>query len=263
MQEAAFAPVLPALFISHGSPMLALEHHALHEAFARLRNNLPEPRGIVVMSAHWESAQLEVSVASQPETWHDFRGFPDALYRLRYPAPGHPGLARQVLDVLARAGIEAHENQLRPRDHGAWMPLMLIYPQADIPVVQVSLPRTATPAQLMGMGAALADLRAERVLLVGSGSITHNLAELDWTGESATTPPWARDFRNWMVHALAVNDTKALQNWKTLAPHAERNHPTDEHLRPLFFACGAGKRFAVVHSSFEMGALGMDLYRFD
>lgn len=262
MTEPARA-ALPALFISHGSPMLALQRSAVHEAFHRLQLNLPEPQAIVVMSAHWESAALEVSVASQPETWHDFRGFPEALYRLRYPARGDVGLAQRLIGLLRGAGFDPHENRLRPRDHGAWMPLLLMYPQADIPVVQVSLPRSATPAQLMAMGAALALLREERILLIGSGSITHNLAELDWRGDGAATPDWALAFRQWMVHHLNLHDLNALQQWQTLAPHAQRNHPTDEHLRPLFFACGAGRRFSLVHSSFEMGALGMDLYRFD
>ena len=124
-------------------------------------------------------------------------------------------------------------------------------------------PVVAVTAQLMAMGAALALLREERILLIGSGSITHNLAELDWRGDGAATPDWALAFRQWMVHHLNLHDLNALQRWQALAPHAQRNHPTDEHLRPLFFACGAGRRFSLVHSSFEMGALGMDLYRFD
>lgn len=262
MPETVLA-ALPSLFISHGSPMLALERSAVHEAFYRLRINLPEPQAIVIVSAHWETAGLEVIVASQPETWHDFRGFPEELYRLRYPARGDVGLAQRLIQMLGHAGFDPQENRLRPRDHGAWMPLLLIYPQADLPVVQVSLPRSATPAQLMAMGAALAPLRQERILLIGSGSITHNLAELDWRGDGQAPARWASEFRHWMVQRLNLRDTEALIHWKTQAPHAQRNHPTDEHLRPLFFAYGAGERFSLVHSSFEMGSLGMDLYRFD
>lgn len=253
---------LPGLFISHGSPMLALSPEQIGPALHRLAFNLPTPRAIVIMSAHWESSDLEISVAVRPHTWHDFRGFPAALYQLRYPAPGDPQLAEQLIQLLAEQGIAAHANNSRPRDHGVWMPLLHLYPNADIPVVQISLPSEWSAQQIYAIGQCLAVLREQQILLIGSGSITHNLAELTWHNPQADVPDWASQFRNRVVQALSHNDPAAVLNWQHL-PHAQRNHPRVEHLAPLFFAMGTGPRFNVVHSSFSMGALGMDIYRFD
>src|SRR5690606_21184031 len=139
----------------------------------------PMPRAVLVVSAHWESAELLVSAAPQPETWHDFHGFPSALYALRYPAPGDPRLAAEVAQRLQTAGLPARLDHQRPRDHGAWVPLMLMYPQAHIPVMQLSLPSGQGPTLQTRIGRALAGLREEGVLLIGSGSITHNFSDLD------------------------------------------------------------------------------------
>ena len=253
---------LPGLFISHGSPMLAIEPEQVGPALHRLSNNLPKPRAIVVMSAHWESQAMEVSTSSRPETWHDFGGFPRELYQLRYPAPGDAILAERIIQMLTHSGMPAHANSIRPRDHGVWMPLLHMYPEADIPVIQISLPIHFSAAQIYQVGQILASLRHEQILLIGSGSITHNLAELSWTEEQASTPEWASGFRNWVVHQLNNDDFAAVLDWQQ-APHVRRNHPTLEHLSPLFFAMGTGSRFSLVHSSFSLGALGMDLYRFD
>ncbi|MBS7661163.1 dioxygenase [Pseudomonas lalucatii] len=254
--------MLPSLFISHGSPMLALEPGASGPALARLAAELPRPRAILVVSAHWESQGLLVTGAAHPETWHDFRGFPAPLYAVQYPAPGHPQLAAQVLELLATAGLPAQIDNERPLDHGAWVPLSLMYPAADIPVVQLSLPSHQGPALQSRVGRALADLREQDVLLIGSGSITHNLGELDWQAGPEVIEPWAQVFRDWMVARLADNDEAALHDYRRLAPQAVRNHPTDEHLLPLFFARGAGGAFRVEHSGFTHGALGMDIYSF-
>jgi 4,5-DOPA dioxygenase extradiol len=150
----------------------------------------------------------------------------------------------------------------RPFDHGVWVPLSLMYPQADIPIVQVSLPTRMGPALQTKVGQALDRLRQENVLLVGSGSITHNLRELDWQAGPESITPWALAFRDWMVEALAANDTETLHDYRRQAPYAARNHPTDEHLLPLYFARGAGGPFSIEHQGFTLGALGMDIYRF-
>jgi 4,5-DOPA dioxygenase extradiol len=253
---------LPGLFISHGSPMLALNPEQVGPALERLAHNLPKPRAIIVMSAHWESNDLEVNTGIRPNTWHDFRGFPPALYQLRYPAPGEPQLAEEILKLFADAGLSAHANSTRQRDHGVWMPLLHMYPEADIPVVAVSLPMHMTAQQIYHVGQVLSHLRHSQVLLIGSGSITHNLRALSWNGESNAVPEWASSFRNYVVHKLSHSDYDAVLDWPSI-PHLEQNHPTLEHLAPLFFAMGTGTRFNVVHSSFSMGALGMDIYRFD
>jgi 4,5-DOPA dioxygenase extradiol len=254
--------MFPSLFISHGSPMLALEPGASGPALARLAAELPKPTAIVIVSAHWESHELLVSSHAQPETWHDFGGFPRALFEVQYPAPGDPQLAAEVADLLTANNLPARLDPQRPFDHGVWVPLSLMYPQADIPVVQVSLPGRAGPALQTRVGRALASLRDQGILLIGSGSITHNLRELDWHAGPESVEPWARDFRDWVIEKLAADDEAALHDYRQQAPHAVRSHPSDEHLLPLYFARGAGGKFSVAYQGFTMGALGMDIYRF-
>lgn len=254
--------MFPSLYISHGSPMLALEPGESGPALARLAAELPRPKAIVMVSAHWESTELLVNGNPQPETLHDFGGFPAALFAMQYPAPGSAELARQVADLLAAANLPARIDSRRPIDHGVWVPLSLMYPQADIPIVQVSLPSRMGPALQTRVGQALRSLREENVLLIGSGSITHNLRELDWHAGPESIQPWALAFRDWMVEKLATNDEAALHDYRRQAPNAVRSHPTDEHLLPLYFARGAGGEFSVAHKGFTMGALGMDIYRF-
>ncbi|PVZ09229.1 MULTISPECIES: class III extradiol ring-cleavage dioxygenase [unclassified Pseudomonas] len=254
--------MLPSLFISHGSPMLALEPGASGPALARLAAELPRPKAIVLMSAHWESRDLRVTGASNPATWHDFGGFPPALFAVQYPAPGSPALAQEVAALLNAAGLPAQLDAERPFDHGAWVPMSLMYPQADIPLVQVSLPSAGGPRLQQLIGRALASLREQGILLVGSGSITHNLRELDWHAQGDSATAWAQAFRDWVVERLAEEDEAALLDYRQRAPFAARNHPTDEHLLPLYFARGAGGTFGLAHSGFTLGALGMDIYRF-
>ncbi|QXH55354.1 DODA-type extradiol aromatic ring-opening family dioxygenase [Pseudomonas maumuensis] len=250
--------MLPSLFISHGSPMLALQPGASGPALAGLARALPRPKAIVIVSAHWESRELLVMSHPHPQTWHDFHGFPPALYAVQYPAPGEPALAQRLAGLL-----DARLDEQRPFDHGAWVPLSLMYPAADIPVVQVSLPSQAGPTLQLKVGQALAVLRAEGILLIGSGSITHNLGELDWHAGPNAVEPWALAFRDWVVEQLKAQDEASLVDYRRQAPFAVRNHPSDEHLLPLFFAMGAGERFGIVHQGFTLGALGMDIYRFD
>ena len=254
--------MFPSLYISHGSPMLALEPGASGPALARLAAALPKPKAIVMVSAHWESSELLVSGNPQPETWHDFGGFPQALFEVQYPAPGNPQLAAEVVELLKADGLPARIDTQRPFDHGVWVPLSLMYPQADIPVVQISLPTRGGPALQTRVGHALASLREHGVLLIGSGSITHNLRELDWHAGPESVEPWARAFRDWMIEKLEANDEAALHDYRQQAPNAVRSHPSDEHLLPLYFARAAGGEFSIVHQGFTMGALGMDVYRF-
>ena len=254
--------MFPSLYISHGSPMLALEPGASGPALARLAAELPKPKAIVIVSAHWESNELLVSGNPRPDTWHDFGGFPKALFEVEYPAPGDPQLAAEVVELLKASNLPARIDSNRPFDHGVWVPLSLMYPQADIPIVQVSLPTRGGPALQAHVGQALSSLRQHGVLLIGSGSITHNLRELDWHAGPESVEPWAQAFRDWMVEKLAANDEAALSDYRQRAPNAVRNHPSDEHLLPLYFARAAGGDFSIAHQGFTMGALGMDIYRF-
>ncbi len=233
--------LVPTLFVSHGAPLFALEPGETGPALTRwgqgLRAQFPDLRGVVVMSPHWMSRTPQVMTGAQPATWHDFGGFPPALYQLQYPAPGEPALAQEVLSLLQAAGVPAQGDAQRPFDHGAWVALMHLFPQADLPVVQVALPVGAGPAEVYAMGAALRGLRSQGVLVLGSGSMTHNLAE--FFGGAREPAPYVIAFSRWIESALARGDLKALLNYRSLAPHAERAHPTEDHFLPLFFALGA------------------------
>ncbi|WP_370681785.1 dioxygenase [Comamonas sp. GB3 AK4-5] len=239
---AASAQRLPALFVSHGSPMYALEPGetgpALQRWGAELRAEFPGLQGVVLMSPHWMGRNLEVMAASQPATWHDFGGFPQDLYGLRYPAPGAPRLAQQVAALLQAAGQQPHLNPERPMDHGAWVPLMHLFPEADVPVVQISLPADAGPADVYALGQALRPLRDAGVLLMGSGSMTHNLR--DFITGNRTGLDYVQAFSRWIEARITERDMAALLDWQHQAPLALRAHPTDEHFLPLFFALGAG-----------------------
>ncbi len=242
--------------------LLALEPGDSGPALKRLAASLPRPRAIVMVSAHWESHELIVNGNPQPETWHDFGGFPPELFAVQYPAQGLPELTRTAVDLLAASDLPARIDSRRPFDHGVWVPLSLMYPNADIPVVQVSLPSRQGPELQTRVGRALASLREQGVLIIGSGSITHNLRDLDWNAGPDSIEPWAAAFRDWMIDKLQNDDEAALHHYRSLAPHAARAHPSDEHLLPLYFARGAGGVFGIAHQGFTMGALGMDIYRF-
>ncbi len=232
----------PVLFLSHGSPMWAIEPGESGPALARWAHTLPgAPKGIVIMSPHWMSRGIAVMTNPRPPTWHDFGGFPEALYRLRYPAPGAPALGEQVLALLQKAGLPAQEDPDRPLDHGAWVPLMHLFPQADVPVVQVSLPVGAGPAEVYAMGRTLASLRDEGVLVIGSGSMTHNLREFfnGMPEQDAHAERYVSEFARWVEDAIQRGDREALLDYRARAPHAVRAHPTDEHFLTLFFALGA------------------------
>ena len=250
---------LPALFISHGAPTLAVEQSATTSALARMGQNLPKPRAIVIMSAHWQSAKLEISSNPRPKTWHDFSGFAPELYELQYPVPGQPALAETIAQQLSARGITCSVNPVRACDHGVWAPLRHLYPEADVPIVQVSLPQHYDSVACYQLGAQLARLRDEQILVIGSGNITHNLQALRWDADSIDQA--AKSFKQWLLQQLKTDIPTAL-DWQQY-PEYKDIHPSDEHLLPLFFALGAGQRVSVVHQSMAHHSLGMDIYRFD
>jgi len=256
---------LPTVFVSHGSPMHALEPGPAGDAWAGLARSLPRPRAILMASAHWETNIPMLTGNAKPETIHDFFGFPKPLYELRYPAPGAPELATRARDLLRDAGLTAAIDGCRGLDHGAWSPLLYMYPEADIPVVQLSLQPELGPRHHYRLGRAVAPLAEEGVLLFGSGHMTHNLR--DWTrGARDIAPaPYAREFQTWVDGRIAAGDHEALIEYRSRAPHAVRAHPTDEHFLPLFFALGAAgeaSRPTRVYDAIEGGALAMDAYAF-
>ncbi|MBX3660916.1 MAG: dioxygenase [Burkholderiales bacterium] len=256
----------PALFISHGAPTLVLEPGPTRDALAALGAALEPPRAILVLSAHWETATPAISTAAQPDTIHDFHGFPEALYRLRYPARGAPQLAVRAAQLLAAAGMAAAAVPGRGLDHGAWVPLMLMHPQADIPVTQLALQPALGPAHHLRLGEALRPLRDEGVLILGSGSVTHNLREFGRHDYAAPPPDWVSGFNDWLAERLAAGDRDALLDYRSRAPHAACNHPSEEHLLPLFAALGAatpGLAPQRIHAGYTHGVIGMDAWRFD
>jgi len=257
---------LPAVFVSHGSPMLALEpHRPAHQFLRGASQHWPRPKAILAISAHWETEAPEIGATAQPATIHDFYGFPPALYQMRYPAPGAPQLAGRIKSLLEEAGHPARLDPERGLDHGAWSPLALIYPEADIPVLQLSLQPHRDPAYQAAIGRALAPLRDEGVLIMATGSLTHNLRELS-RDDSGGIAGWAEEFAGWMAAKLQARDDAALLDYRRQAPHAQRSHPTDEHLLPLYVALGAATPqhpAERLHASFAHGSLAMDTYLFN
>lgn len=258
---------LPTIFVSHGSPMLALQDSPARRFLQGLGLSLPRPKAIIVVSAHWETnGGTAVSLAAQPATIYDFGGFPQALYDIRYPAPGAPELAGYVASLFQAAGIPVWRSAQRGLDHGAWVPLSLMYPEADLPVMQISLVHGAGPAAHEKLGQALAQLRHEGILVIGSGSLTHNLYEFRGQPVDAPAPPWVSTFESWMRERLESDERAALLDYRNRAPSAVKNHPSEEHLLPLFVAMGAagtGAKAQLLHSSIEHGVLAMNAYAFN
>ncbi len=254
----------PALFISHGAPTLPFEDVAARTFLRSLGADLARPAAILVVSAHWETAVPTVNAVTHNDTIHDFHGFPRALYRLRYPAPGAPALASRIAALLEREGMPAAIDRTRGLDHGAWVPLSLMLPAHDVPVLQLSVQSRLGPAHHFRLGRALSALRAENVLILASGSMTHDLSGLHAVSV-AHEPSWVRDFAEWCHAALIAGRIDDLCDYRRLAPHAVRNHPTEEHLLPLFVAFGAAGSEAHVerlHESITYGVLRMDAYAF-
>ena len=262
--------MLPAIFVSHGSPMLAIEDAEARDFLKTLPKLLPEkPKAILMVSAHWERLRPTVNAPPANETIHDFGGFPEALYKIQYPAPPSADLARRVAELLTAAGRPTDIDQQRGLDHGAWVPLMLSWPEADIPVVQLSVQTRLGPEHHYRLGQLLAPLRNEGVLIVGSGSFTHDLSSFRSSGGriDAAEQDWVHVFAEWMSSAIRERRIPDLLNYRSLAPEAAHNHPTEEHLLPLYVALGAGTGGSAdkvnhLHSSTTYGILRMDAFAF-
>jgi len=245
--------------------MHAIEPGAAGRAWIDLGRTLPRPRAILIASAHWETALPMLSGNPKPTTIHDFGGFPEELYRLQYPAPGAPQLAGEAVALLKDAGITAGVDGCRGLDHGAWVPLRFMYPDADVPVVQLSLQTELGATHHLRLGRALAPLAGDGVLIIGSGHTTHNLR--DWMANRRRHEPlrYAQAFAGWLHDRLAAHDTQALAAYRERAPDAVRAHPSEEHFLPLFVALGTAGEDATaerVVEGYEAGALSLDSYVF-
>ncbi len=233
----------PVLFLSHGSPMTALGGDELNRCWTSLAARLARPAAVLMVSAHWTTRLPIVSGSRRPETIHDFGGFPAELYAMRYPSPGDPELAQRIKQLLSAAGIASGIDATRGLDHGAWVPLRVLFPQADVPVLQLSVQPEHGARHHHALGAALAPLADENILIVASGHMTHNLRDF-MQPAGAGPADGSRAFRDWVHARLMGGDTEALLGWPQDAPGTVHAHPTPEHFLPLFVALGAaGKDF--------------------
>jgi len=261
-------PPLPTLFLSHGAPTLPLEDIPVSRFLKGLGRGLARPRAILMVSAHWETPAPTLGGDTSPKTIHDFHGFPEALYKLEYPAPGDPALAARAAELLEAAGFEARIHPRRGLDHGAWNPLMLAYPEADIPVVQLSIQTALGPAHHFALGTALAPLRGEGVLVVGSGNTTHNLGDPRRAMAHVAPPDDVRAFDEWLIAAVAEARTDDLLDYRARAPAATHQHPSEDHILPLFVAMGAASnaeaaRGRLLHRSYCLAVLAMSAFAFE
>jgi 4,5-DOPA dioxygenase extradiol len=260
--------MLPSLFISHGAPSLVITPCPARDFLQHLGASLGQrPVGIVVISAHWETPVPYVNSVAVNDTIHDFGGFPAELYRLTYPAPGSSALAADVVALLAAQGIGCNTDHARGLDHGAWVPLTLIYPDHSIPVIQLSVQSQLGPSHHLALGKALAPLRETGILILSSGSFTHDLGSFRLSGGriDAPEPAFVTAFADWFHQALAEGRENDLLDYRRLAPEAVRNHPTEEHLLPLFVSMGAAGgalKTRRLHASTSFGILRMDAYAF-
>jgi 4,5-DOPA dioxygenase extradiol len=257
--------ILPTLFLSHGSPMHAIEPGAAGDAWRSLGRALPRPRAVLMVSAHWETSVPMLTGNPKPATIHDFGGFPAELFAIEYPAPGDPSLAKDSVALLKNAGITAGVDGCRGLDHGAWVPLRWMYPDHDVPVVQLSVQPELGTERHVALGRAVAPLAADGVLIVGSGHTTHNLR--DWMANRRRSEPlrYVQAFSAWLQQRLSAHDTASLVAYREQAPEAARAHPSEEHFLPLHVAWGAAgdnPRVERVVEGFEAGALAMDSYAF-
>ena len=260
--------MLPSVFLSHGAPTLAIDPSPARDFYAAYGKDLDRrfgrPKAIVVASAHWETNVPMVTGSARPETIHDFSGFPEPLYRIRYTAPGAPAVAQRASQLLKDHGFTAAIDGCRGLDHGTWSPLLYMYPDADVPVVQLSLQPELGTRHHLALGRALRPLEEDNVLVIGSGHMTHNLR--DWMRGAGAPAPYAAQFAEWVRERLEARDLDTLADYRSRSPHGARAHPTDEHFLPLFVALGAAREDYEperILKTVDAGVLAMDAYVFN
>ncbi len=251
----------PVLFISHGAPTFAIEPSLLGPLLRTLGTQLPEFKAVLVVSPHWQTQGVKVMRTTRPETVHDFGGFPSSLYDLQYPVDGAPALANEAARMLNAAGFSATGDDRRGLDHGAWVPLLHLLPEGKVPVFQVSMPFNLTTTTAAKLGQALAPLREQGVLILASGSMTHNLH--DFRQSAGQPEAYAQEFTAWVQTAVRAKGVQQLIDYRAEAPHVARAHPSEDHFLPLLVAMGATNAadgVTVLQGGIDNGALSMESY---
>ncbi|MGH8807813.1 MAG: 4,5-DOPA dioxygenase extradiol [Noviherbaspirillum sp.] len=247
---------MPAIFIGHGSPMNALQDNAYTQAWNDLGKSFPKPKAIVAVSAHWYTRGTAVTATAAPQTIHDFGGFPQALFDVQYPAPGEPALAARVRDLLAPVDVQLDRSW--GLDHGTWSVLLKMYPDADVPVIQLSIDATQPNEFHHALGQRLATLRDESILILGSGNVVHNLRTMQWGGTGAYD--WAQRFNDAVRDSLLRGDGEKLVNYQQWGQDAQLSVPTPEHFLPLLYIAGARQEdeaITIPVDGIEMGSISM------
>lgn len=259
--------MIPSLFIAHGAPLLAIEDNEYTRFLEKLGADMPKPKAVVLFSAHWESSVQQVSDVSEFETIYDFGGFPRELYEIKYPAKGAKDITEEIINLFTNDKVPFEVNTSRGLDHGAWVVLRMLYPNADIPVVSMSVNAHLSPEEQYKIGRSLSSLRQQDVLIIGSGGTVHNLRAVGWDRDGKVNDQWAVDFDEWIERHLLSWDTKNLFNYYDLAPNAEFAVPRygKEHFIPLFYAMGAAddvQKAALLHRSYRYGNLSHSVWQF-
>lgn len=257
--------MLPSLFIAHGAPLLAIEDNDYTQFLSRLGQTMARPKAVVLFSAHWVSGTQKVSEVKEYDTIYDFGGFPDELYQIRYPAKGAPLIAQQIENLFTESSIPFEVETSRGLDHGAWVVLRLLYPNADVPVISMSVNPRLSPEQQYKIGQSIAALRAQDILVIASGGTVHNLRALQWQGDDINE--WALEFDQWLENHLKQWDLDSLYRYDTLAPNASLAVPPhgNEHFIPIFYAMGAAddvRKATLLHRSYRYGNLSHSVWQF-